>query len=289
METLEGQLRNARKLAENSTPDGAQASLKREALRPLKTRYSSTIAVIRANLTFKSAAFRHSLRLSIAMAIGILLGHAFGLYRPYWIPMTVAICLKPEFGNTFAKTLFRILGTYAGLFIATGLLILLPGGIYMKMALVAAFTFCLRWLGVANYGIFAACVGAIVVFLLSFAGVSSHEVIMARGLNTFLGGMLALLGSLFWPNYERTRVPEVFAQMLESYRAYFVLITDLNIASVDETSLDRTRIAARVARSNFQTIVLRLETEPGTSARRDHSVRSYAGEHESFCAFDDWR
>ena len=265
LEALEGQVRNAKKLAENSTPSGAQASLHREAQRPVKNRYSSALAVIRANLTFKSAAFRHSLRLAIAMAVGILVGHAFGLYRPYWIPMTIAICLKPEFGNTFAKTLFRVLGTYGGLFLATGLLHFLPGGIYLKISLVAVFTFGLRWLGAANYGIFAACVSALVVFLLSFAGVSSHEVIMARGLNTFMGGALAVIASLFWPTYEKNRVPEVFAQLLDSYRAYFVLIADLSFSRIDEYTLDRARIAARVARSNFQGIVLRLETEPGTS------------------------
>ena len=69
---------------------------------------------IRNNLSFRSNSFRHALRLGVATAIGGLLASAEHLVRGYWIPMTVVIVLKPNFGGTLQRSVQRITGTVLG-------------------------------------------------------------------------------------------------------------------------------------------------------------------------------
>jgi len=121
--------------------------------------------------------------------------------------MTIVLVLKPEFTTTFSRGLLRIAGTIAGLFLATALFRFLPGTVTTQLILIFGFTLLLRWVGPANYGIFAAAVSALVVLLIAITGVSPKELIWARGINTAAGGALALFGYWIWPTWERTQVP----------------------------------------------------------------------------------
>src|SRR5713226_2488940 len=135
--------------------------------------------------------------------------------------MTIVLVLKPEFATTFSRGILRIAGTIAGLLLATAMFHFLPIHTATSIALIGLFTFLMRWVGPANYGIFAVTISALIVLLLTINGVAPKEVIAARGANTIAGGALALLAYTAWPTWERTRVPELFANMLEAYRASF--------------------------------------------------------------------
>jgi len=50
----------------------------------------------------RSVAFRHTIRLTISIALGDALGRMLHPYRAYWIPMTIVLVLKPEFAVTFS-------------------------------------------------------------------------------------------------------------------------------------------------------------------------------------------
>jgi uncharacterized membrane protein YccC len=99
------------------------------------------------------------------------------------------------------------------------------------------------------------------------AGVSPKETIAARGLNTAIGGAIALAAYWLWPTRERTRVQEAMAQMLDAYRAYFRAIRESYIQpeASFEDALDRARLAGRRARSNLEASFDRLRAEPGTT------------------------
>ena len=78
---------------------------------------------IRNNLSFRSNSFRHALRLGVATVIGGLLAAAEHLIRGYWIPMTVVIVLKPNFGGTLQRSVQRITGTVLGALLAALLML----------------------------------------------------------------------------------------------------------------------------------------------------------------------
>src|SRR5258708_28833138 len=266
-EALGGQLLAAMDLARNVTPEGAAEFDKREAQQPLWLRFTSRLATLRANLNLRSAAFRHAMRLMVCVALGDGLGRVLHPNRAYWIPVTIVLVLKPEFAVTFSRGVLRIAGTLAGLLLATALFHFLPIHTAMEIVLIGVFTFLMRWIGPANYGIFGVTVSALVVLLISITGVAPKDVIAARGANTIIGGAFALLAYVLWPTWERNRVPELLAELLTAYRRSFRSICRalLGPGSVVPRERERTRQAATTARSNLEASIERLAAEPGVS------------------------
>src|SRR6202044_805645 len=131
------------------------------------------------------------------------IGRAAHAHRPYWIPMTIAIVLKPDFGSTISRGVLRLCGTFAGLVIATGLFHILPRGNASEIATLAVLMFLTRCFGSANYGLFTLTVTGLLVYLIALTGVPPKDAILARGLNTFAGGTIALAAYWLWPTWER--------------------------------------------------------------------------------------
>jgi uncharacterized membrane protein YccC len=270
VDALNGQLRAALDLAVNATPIGQAAFEKQEAQRSWRLRFSGLMATLRANLNLQSSAFRHAIRLAALIALGNILERGFYWHRSYWLPMTIVLVLKPEFTTTFSRGLLRIGGTIAGLFLATALFRFLPDTVTVQIVLIFGFTLLLRWVGPANYGIFAAAVSALVVLLIAITGVSPKELIWARGINTAAGGALALLGYWIWPTWERTQVSDRIAEMLDAYREYFHTLSESYVGNKTSGARepDRVRLGTRVARTNLEASVDRLSAEPGATAEQ---------------------
>jgi uncharacterized membrane protein YccC len=269
MDALSGQLRAALDLSQNIL--GPQGVVEAPPLTPRtwKETFSNTIEVFRNHLNFQSPTFRHAVRLAVLVALGDILGTEVSWRRTYWLPMTIALVLKPEFTATFTRGLLRIAGTILGLLLATGLFHLFNPGMTLQVVLIFAFVFLLRWLGPANYGIFGVAVSALVVLLLAVGGISPKDVIWARGVNTVVGGALALLAYWLWPTWERTRVSERIAALLDAYRGYTHALALWNPADKSWTQeLERARRSARTARANVEASIDRLGSEPGTTRER---------------------
>jgi len=265
VDALSGQLRAVLDLATNATAKGEAAFDKQEAQQPVWLRFFGRVATLRANLTLTSVVFRHAIRLMLCVAAGDALGRALHPYRAYWIPMTIAIVLKPEFAVTFSRGVLRIAGTLVGLLLATALIHFLPIHTATEIALIGVFMFMMRWIGPANYGIFGVAISALVVLLLAISGVAPRDAIQARAINTALGGAFALITYAVWPSWERNRVPELFAALLEAYRRSFGAICQalLDPSERSERERERTRQTGRAARTNLETSLDRLAAEPG--------------------------
>jgi uncharacterized membrane protein YccC len=270
IDALGGQLRAVTELAAHSTTIGQEAFDREEARQPWRLRFRGWYATLRANFSLESSAFRHAIRLAVMVAIGEALGRGFYWRRSYWLPMTVVLVLKPEFTTTFSRGLLRVAGTVVGLLLATALFHFLPITVTSQILLIFAFTFSLRWIGPANYGIFGIAVSALVVLLIAIAGIAPKDVIWARGINTAGGGALALLAYWVWPTWERTRVAERAAKMLEAYSRYFQALAESYILSTEDggKKLESMRLASRVARSNLEGSIERLASEPGTTVQQ---------------------
>lgn len=276
MDALTGQMRAAADLASSATPSGEAAFQRREAQQPWNLRLIGVFATLWANVSLHSAICRHAIRLSVCVAIAEAAGRGFGLSRAYWLPMTVAIVLKPDFASTFTRGLLRLFGTFAGLAIATLLFYVLPMPVSAQIALVAASMFAMRWFGPANYGIFVAGVSSLIVFLFALSGFPPKDVVAARAVNTLAGGVIALAAYWLWPTWERTQSPEMLAQVLDCYRLYFRVVRDrfLQPEGVAASDLDEPRLASRLARSNMQASMEKLMAEPGASTRSIASLNS---------------
>ncbi|MGA7414075.1 MAG: FUSC family protein [Bryobacteraceae bacterium] len=270
MDALLGQLRSAAELATITTPAGSAELAKRESRQPWPLRLRGRLAILRANLSLDSAAFRHAVRLAVCVGLGEALGRSFELRRSYWLPMTIAIVLKPDFSATFSRGVLRLAGTFLGLVVATGLYHLLPLSPANDVALITLLVFIARSIGPANYGVFVTAISALVVYLFALLGVAPKDVIDARAVNTVIGGALALLAYGLWPTWERTQVAETLARMLYAYRGYFEAVVAWLVDPEAEPSadLDQKRVAARLARSNMEASFERLSAEPGVARQQ---------------------
>jgi uncharacterized membrane protein YccC len=248
---------------------------------PWRLRFPGRLAKLRANLSFHSTVFRHALRLALCLGIGDALGRAISLQRTYWIPMTIAIVLKPDFTSTLSRGILRIAGTFAGLFLATVLFRYLHTGAATDIALMAVFMFLLRWVGPANYGIFVTALSAMVVLLISSTGVSPQPVILARAQNTAIGGILALIAYIVWPTWERTQVGPALAEMIERYREYFGAVIQA-YGGENGANPGPARLRARLARSNAEASVDRLSAEPGVTRQQRATLGAIMASSHSF-------
>ncbi len=270
MDALAGQLRAAVELGRTTTPAGESAFEAREARVPWYLRLSGWVATLRANLSLESSDCRHAIRLAICIAIGDIITRSFSLPRSYWLNMTVALVLKPDFGSTFSRGVLRLAGTYAGLTLATVLFYFTSPTPASHVIWIGILAFMMRSFGRANYGVLVALLSALIVFLFSLNGVAPHDVIASRALNTSIGGALALAIYWIWPTRERTQAPQAMATMLDAYRIYFQAVARAFPAgrAADPHQLDRLRVNGRLARSNVETSVDRLSAEPFADANQ---------------------
>jgi uncharacterized membrane protein YccC len=260
LDALAGQLRDAARMASGSVV----ADERTDRALSWRRRFSGRFAKLVANLSPHSTAFRHAVRLAVCVGIGDTIARNVSSQRGYWIPMTIAIILKPDFTSTFSRGVLRLGGTFAGLLIATVLFRFFHVGIGAEITLIAVFTFLLRWIGPANYGVFVTAVSSMIVLLIAITGVEPDAVIGARALNTAFGGALALFAYWIWPTWERTQVGTVLADMLDSYREYLHAVEATFFERrASPAELDRLRDNGRRARSNAEASVDRATSEPG--------------------------
>ena len=259
---LTGQLAAAVRNANWAGSRGEQRAEAADLRLPASLRQSSVRAMLRANLTPHSVAFRHAVRSAVCLSLALALSRTLELPHGYWLPMTVAIVLRPDFAATFNFGLLRVVGTVLGLVLTTALLRVIPDQPWAHLALMAALCMAFRYLATAHYGIAVAALTGTVVILLSFEGVDPGVAVMDRVINTALGSGMALLAYVLWPTWERGRARAALADMLDAYADY---LRALGRPQRRNTHLE-TRTAARTARTNALASLERMRAEPATPA-----------------------
>jgi len=220
--------------------------------------------ILRANLTLRSSAFRHAVRLGATTAAGAALYRVLDLPHGYWVPLTVLFVLRPDFSSTFTRGLQRYIGTAAGVVLATLIAAAFHPGPYALAALatvlaVGVFAFLL-----ANYALFTASITAFIVFLISFGGVPEYKTALQRLVASVIGATLTLGVYALWPTWERSTLPDTAAELIEADRAFLkaVLACWLHPASQDRDAVRQARARARVTRTNTEAAVQRALDEP---------------------------
>ena len=219
--------------------------------------------ILRANLTLRSSAFRHAVRLGITVAAGAALYRALDLPHGYWVPLTVLFILRPDFGSTFTRGIQRCIGTVAGVVLATLLAAAFQPGPYALALLCTVFAVGIFAFLLANYALFTASVSAFIVFLVAFGGIPEYKAALSRLIASLIGGALTLGVYALWPTWERSTLPETTAELIERDRAFLsaLLACWLDPGSPRE-ELSRARAQARVARTNTEAAVQRALGEP---------------------------
>lgn len=112
----------------------------------------------------------------------------------------------------------------------------------------------------------ASVICAIAVFAGAISGQHQTPAIVLATIWAFIAGMA---NYRLWPTWERTRISERIARMLDAYRDYLHAVLRFDPAATPSIQgLERSRRAARVARSSLEASVDRLSSEPGATGEQ---------------------
>lgn len=213
---------------------------------------------------------RDSLRSALVMGIAMVLGRHFEADRGYWIPMTAAIVLRPDFQTTFLRGFARIAGTLVGAVVATLVLSPVRGheGLQVAGVLLAAAAAYLSFN--PNYALFTVAITSFVVLVLGMRGLPGTTTIAARVLDTIAGGSLAMIGYLTLPSWEHKRTRVLLADLLDAQRALADAILRAFATPSDEVRqrIERARTDAWRTRTTVEASIDRSRAEP----RRVHTI-----------------
>ena len=233
------------------------------------------LGVLAANLTLRSNACRHGVRLAVAATLASALARALQLPHEYWVPLTALWLLRPDFGSTFTRGIQRYAGTTAGAVLATLFAATVHPGPYTLSVLATALSVGIFCFMLANYGVTGACVTGWVVFVSALAGTPELRAAADRVLDTSLGAVIALGGYLLWPTWERGEVSGAVADVIDADRRYVTVVLDywLEPDHTDRHAIERCRSDARVIRTDTEAMLARAITEPaGSTAGLDLDV-----------------
>jgi uncharacterized membrane protein YccC len=255
--SLAGQLRA---MVETARTGAGEGRVDEDAGRSAVIKLRDPIAVIRANLSPRSPAFRHAARLAVLVPLTDILTRELGIPRGYWVSLTILVVLRPDFGATFQRSLLRVLGTLVGLLVASVAVHYLLGDSSAPLiVLLGLFFFGVRLAGPTNMGLSSFCLAGLVVVLLSLAGFPAHTTVVDRSIDTAVGGVVALLAALLWPSWERQQVPDRLAGLFTAYRNYLHMMVDPETTAASRATV---RSKARLARSAAEASVDRARSEP---------------------------
>jgi uncharacterized membrane protein YccC len=273
LDALMGQLRAAWRTAGTLTSHAARVVP--AGVRPVELPMArDTWTTIVANFSPKSAAFRHAIRLAVAVGIAEGIYRIAALPRGYWMPMTAALVLKPDFADTFARSFARVAGTLLGAGLATAVVHIWSPPPTVLIVLIVALVWACYAVFRVNYALFTLCLTGYVVFLLMLSGVGEMTAASLRAEYTIAGGVLSLLVYAAWPSWSGRSLRAALAEMLDLHRAYVdALLTafERGEAPADER-LGDLRATARLARSNAEATIERMAHEPARTATLDPHV-----------------
>jgi uncharacterized membrane protein YccC len=181
---------------------------------------SFSAGLIFSNLTLASPSFRHALRVTLAVALGLWVGKVLPLTNSYWIVMTTLIILKPGFSLTRQRNTQRLIGTVVGCFAAIGLVLLVrsPNVLLAVMFVCMVMSYSLLLFNYTASVVFTSSWVLILLHLLAPGGIA---IIGERALDTFLGSSIAIGASYLFPYWEYRVMGRMVKAMMASMRQYF--------------------------------------------------------------------
>ena len=140
----------------------------------------------------------------------------------FWVPLTVALVMKPDFGSVIGRALLRIVGTIGGAALATVVIAVVPKGVgtAIVIGLLAA---AVPWAMLRGYAMQAVAISSAVILLVDVIepGAGSTNYSAQRIAATAIGGLIVVVfGYLLWPSARRANITGRLASSTEALARY---------------------------------------------------------------------
>ncbi|GGT36467.1 hypothetical protein GCM10010207_40660 [Streptomyces atratus] len=221
-------------------------------------------SAVRAELRPGSPILRHAVRVCAVVAVGYLIGAALPFGHGYWAPMAAVMVMRPEFSQTYGRSVARFGGTIVGVSLATAIGQATDPGVTWYAMLSVLCALLMYLLMRTGYVVGQACVSAYVVFLLGMAGDNWSQTVHERVVLTLVGGLLAMISYAAYPAWETPRLRGRLGDWLVADGRYAAAVVD-QYAEPAERGQDDVRSAlldTREARVAWQEALATAQHEP---------------------------
>jgi len=177
------------------------------------------------NFSFSSLVFRHSLRITLTLLIGFVIGKFLPFQNVYWILLTIVVIMRPGYGLTKERTLNRFIGTVVGGFLGFLALSFGPSPLILGFLTIVFLILGLSF-NPSNYKIGTLFITLHVLFIFAILNPTHNEIIIYRILDTLVGALLALFANHFlWPFWEFLNTNENIENSIKANRDYLMQIS----------------------------------------------------------------
>lgn len=225
------------------------------------------------NFSFSSVVFRHSLRITVTLLIGLIVGKILPFENVYWILLTIVVIMRPGYGLTKERTLNRFIGTIVGGVIGFAILSTVSnttilGGLTI-LFLILGLTF-----NPSNYKIGTIFITLHVIFIFAIINPTDNNIILYRILDTLVGAILAILANYFlWPFWEFLSINENIENSIIANRNYLKQISILyNNKKEANTNYRLARNQAFIEIGNLMSSFQRMLQEPKSKQNKIQQV-----------------
>ena len=246
-----------------------------EAARALSRDWYRAWPPARRTLTSGQVNWMFTLRLMACMGAAGLVSEVLPLQRSYWVPLTVAIVFKPDYGSVFARALQRGIGTVVGAVAGAVLLVLVHGTwLLIPFGVLAAL---LPFGRSRNYGLLATFLTPLVVVLIDLLNPGGWRLAEDRLIDTLIGcAIVLLIGFAPWPMSWYSHLPRQYARAALDVCRYLEEALDpgAGVLGADAPRGARPPVRSRMRRSTYRALAdLRAEfqrtmSEPPSISRR---------------------
>ncbi|AWV99940.1 FUSC family protein [Arcticibacterium luteifluviistationis] len=255
--------------------EGSDSLLRRKDRQLFITTQDYNIKTLKANLNLKSSVFKHALRLTIAMYVALFVGKVFEHQNAYWILLTVAVILRPNFGLTKKRGLSRVWGTLMGAAGAVAVILLFDSktiyGCFAVPALFVGFVFLQK-----NYRVAATFITAAVILLYAILVENALNIVQYRVIDTFIGATISFLAIyLLWPVWEEGGIKSSIQKAIEASMSYMENIDRIyHSKETPDTVYRLARKKAFLESGNLMAAFQRQTEDP--KSRQLHQAQVYA-------------
>ncbi|PMQ17007.1 FUSC family membrane protein [Janthinobacterium sp. AD80] len=187
---------------------------------PFLSQQKYELKTLLANLRLDSPVFRFALRVSMAISVGLLIGHWLPYAaHSYWIVLTIVIILRPTFSMTRQRRADRIIGTIIGCVVTAIVIRFVHSNIVLMailfLSIVATPTFIYL-----RYRYTAIAVSLMILLQMHLVAPSNPNLVSERLIDTLIGAAVATVFSFVLANWEYQSLPRLVRQVLNVNLSY---------------------------------------------------------------------